>query len=107
MTLFNIYFICKREPNKLDIVGFSNLRLYYGTTGSPKGRKVPGDGVAIVAVQSCLNTNTVMGVEREVLQPYFPPINKFLVALPGMKKLEALGDLSNGFPLTHNGKVQV
>lgn len=84
--------ICKREPNRLD------LHLYYRTVGLPKGRKVLGDGVVILAAQmsSCLkgseDTNIVMGVEREVLQPHGPSTSKCLET--GINKLAALGELS-------------
>lgn len=67
--------ICKREPNKLDL-----LRLYYRTTGLPKGQKggsslVLGNGVAIVTVNCygarSASNNTCVGneAEREVQQP--------------------------------------
>ena len=96
--------ICQREPKRLEI------HLYYRTTGLPKGRKVLGDGVVILAAHMSTSlkkakvskdTNTVMGVEREVLQPYIPSANKCLET--GMKKLVALGELSD--PKTQKVKV--
>lgn len=87
--------ICQREPNRLE------RHLYYRTTGLPQGRKVPGDGVVILAARMSTSlkkakgsedTNTVMDVEREVLQPYDPSTSKCLGT--GMNKLAALGELS-------------
>jgi len=92
--------ICKRVPKRLE------LRLYYGTVGSPKGRKVLGDGVAIVAVPEEPNkgkqdnTSTVMCIEREVLQPNNLSENKCLET--GVKRLTTLGEL-----IRKNQKVQV
>lgn len=88
--------ICKREPNRLD------LHLCYRTTGLPKGLKVLGDGVAILAAQKRTftekggyleNTSLVMRAEREVPQPYNSSVYKCLET--GMKKLTTLGELSN------------
>jgi hypothetical protein len=90
-------YICKREPKRLE------LRLYYGTVGSPFRSK--GDGVAILADlrgkplgdmgrcphaprRSRGNTRSVNRVEREVPQPDNLFANKCLET--GMKKLIAL-----------------
>jgi len=68
----------------------------------PKGLKVLGDGVVILAVQKRTlankaggseNTSIVMGAEREVPQPCNLPVNKCLPQA-GIKKLTALGESS-------------
>lgn len=88
--------ICnEREPKE------EYIRQYNGTTGSPKGRKVLGDGVIIVAEQKSspreprvrrMHTTAVMCREREVSQYINLKANQCLS--PGIEKLRELSQRS-------------
>jgi len=84
----------EREPKGI-------IQQNYGTTGSPKDRKVLGDGVTIVAEQTLrrLHTSAVIRAEREVSQLKSTSTKTNLS--PGLKMLEVLANQSR------IGKVRV